>query len=67
MSLGKKSTSDELILNDSASNEDTGTTKVSLDLFGVTENLPSRKKPKQFDAEMIIMGHELSDLEINIV
>ena len=37
-----------------------------MDLTRVTENSPPRKKQKQFDAERIIMGHELTDLEINL-
>ena len=64
VSLGDQSTIDEQVSNDCASNEDA--TEVSMDLTGVTGNSPPGKKQKQFDAEMIIMGHELSDLEINL-
>ena len=39
MHFACESTSGELIPNDSASNEDTGTTEVTMDLIGVTENL----------------------------
>ena len=63
MNLGDKSTSDELIPNDSASNEDASTTEVTMDLRGMTENLQPRKK---FHVQMIIMGREVSDLEINL-
>ena len=62
MSLGEQSTIDEQMPNDS--NEDA--TEVTMDLTEVTENLPPRIKQKQFDAESIKMGHELSDLEINL-
>ena len=51
VTLGEQSTIDE---------------QMPMDLTRVTENLSPRKKQKQFDAERIIMGHELTDLEINL-
>ena len=39
---------------------------VTIDKTKTIENSPPWKKQKQFDAECIIMGHELSDVEINL-
>lgn len=51
----------EQTLNNCAEND---TTEVTIDITKTIENSPPRKKQKQFDAECIIMGHELSDVEI---
>ena len=64
-SLGEQSTIDKQIPNNCAANA-TEALISAMDLTEVTENSPPRKKQKQFDAEKIIMGHELSDLEINL-
>ena len=73
-SLGEQSTIDEQS-NDTAGPSNQDTTNESMDLTGFAENSPPRikaenspprKKTKQFDVERIIMGHELSDLEINL-
>ena len=42
------------------------TTEVTSDITKAIENSPPRKKQKQFDAECIIMGRKLSDVEINL-
>ena len=46
----------EQTLNNCAEND---TTEVTIDTTKTNENSPPRKKQKQFDAECIIMGHEL--------
>ena len=64
VTLGEQSTIDEQMPNDCTC--DGNTMGVPMDLTRVTEDSPPRKKQKQFDAERIIMGHELTDLEINL-
>ena len=53
----------EQMSNNCAEND---TTEVTIDVTKTIENSPPKKKQKQFDAECIIMGHELSDVEINL-
>ena len=65
VTLGEQSTCiDDQMPNDYTC--DGNAIEVPMDLTRVTENSLPRKKQKQFDAERIIMGHELTDVEINL-
>ena len=55
-----------VVVSEQTSNNSETDTQVTIDVTKTIENLPPRKKQKQFDAECTIMGHELSDVEINL-
>ena len=55
-----------VVSEQTSNNSENDTTEVTIDVTKTIENSPPRKKQKQFDAECIIMGHELSDVEINL-
>ena len=66
MTLGKQFTNttiDEQVPNECTSNGDA--IEMPMDLTGLTEKSPPRKKRKEFDAERIIMGDKLTDLEFS--
>ena len=55
-----------VVSEQTSNNSENDTTEVTIDVTKTIENSSPRKKQKQFDAECIIMGHELSDVEINL-